>query len=461
MRFVPIPTVERPAHATTPAMRQLKQLLPKSLFWRSFLIVLIPVVLLQGAVALIFIDRHIENTTRRLAAGVAGDVAFLLDSLRVIDDPSLRQWTVQRAHEALQITLDRTEASAAEPLVAGRDSGFVTEALYRALFEHLRVPIEVREARAIQRFVMRVGLPEGTATLTVARKRLESTTTHIFFTWMVGAAVLFTGVAVIFLRNQLRPISRLARAAEAFGKGRPVTWLKPSGAAEVRQATAAFLEMQHRITRQITQRTEMLAGVSHDLRAPLTRMRLELALLASSKSRHEADIRALEADVVEMEHMIDEYIAFARGQEGEAPVETDLAALLDDVVEGASRRGASIALQTERPLAVTLRPGAMKRCITNLVDNAIRYGGAVKVATLRRGAAIEIAVEDDGPGIPEADRERVFRPFVRLDASRDPNRGGTGLGLTIARDIARGHGGDLTLSEAEGGGVRVVLRLPV
>ena len=443
-------------------MRLLTQILPKSLFWRSFLIVLIPVVLLQAAIALIFIERHIENTSRRLAIGVAGDVAFLLDSLRVIQDPALREWTVLRAHEAMQITLDRTEPSAAAPLVPGYDSGIVAQALHHALDERMRFPVEVREAREIGRFVMRIGLPEGTATLTVARKRLESTTTHIFFTWMVGAAVLFTGIAVIFLRNQLRPISRLARAAEAFGKGRPVGWLKPSGAAEVRQATAAFLEMQERITRQITQRTEMLAGVSHDLRAPLTRMRLELALLAAADdSRHEADIRALEADVVEMERMIDEYLAFARGQGGEAPVETDLAALLDDVVASANRRGASIALETERPLAVTLRPGAMKRCVTNLVDNAIRYGSAVKVAALRHDAAIEIAVEDNGPGIPEGDRENVFRPFVRLDAARNPNRGGAGLGLTIARDIARRHGGEVTLSEAAGGGARVVLRLPV
>ncbi|MSO69962.1 MAG: HAMP domain-containing protein [Alphaproteobacteria bacterium] len=442
-------------------MRLIKQILPKSLFWRSFLIVLIPVVLLQGAVAIIFVERQIENTSRRLAVGVAGDVAFVLDAMRVIEDPSLRQWTVLRASEALQINLVQSPSSTTEPIIPGYDGGIATQSLFRALDERLPYPIEVQEARANDLFIMRIDLPEGLTTVTVARKRLESPTTHIFFTWMVGAAVLFTGIAVIFLRNQLRPISRLARAAEAFGKGRPVTWLKPSGAAEVRQATAAFLEMQERITRQITQRTEMLAGVSHDLRAPLTRMRLELALLASSKSRHEADIRALEADVVEMERMIEEYLDFARGQGGEAPVETDLAALLDNIVAGASRRGAAVALETERPLAVTLRPGAIKRCITNLVDNAIRYGGGVRVAALRYNSAIEIAVEDDGPGIAPADREKVFRPFVRLDAARNPNRGGAGLGLTIARDIARGHGGEVTLSEAAGGGVRVVLRLPV
>ncbi|MSO75151.1 MAG: HAMP domain-containing protein [Alphaproteobacteria bacterium] len=442
-------------------MSLIKRLLPKSLFWRSFLIMLIPVVLLQGTVAIIFVERQIDNTSRRLSIGIAGDIAFLLDALLVIEDPLLRERTVLRARDALQISLDRTAPDKAEPMRPGYDNGIVTQSLYRALQDRLPYAIEVREARANERFIVRIGLPEGTATLVVARKRLESTTTHIFFTWMVGAAVLFTGIAVIFLRNQLSPISRLARAAEAFGKGRPIGWLKPSGATEVRQATAAFLEMQERITRQITQRTEMLAGVSHDLRAPLTRMRLELALLASGDGRSETDIRELEADVVEMERMIEEYLAFARGQGGEAPVETDLAALLDDIVSAASRRGATVTLETERPLAVTLRPGAIKRCITNLIDNAIRYGSGVRVAALRHNTAIEIAVEDNGPGIPLADREKVFRPFVRLDAARNPNRGGAGLGLTIARDIARGHGGEVTLSEAAGGGVRVVLRLPV
>jgi two-component system osmolarity sensor histidine kinase EnvZ len=441
-------------------MWSVKRLLPRSLFWRSFLIVLIPVLFLQGAVALLFFERHLENMSRRLALGVAGDVTFVLDSLRIVDDPSLREWIILRAREDMQIALDRSEAAAARPVVDGHDAGIASGALYRALEERLPYPIEVREARDVEQFIARIGTPDRPITLSIARKRLEGSTTHIFFVWMVGAAALITGIAVIFLRNQLRPVSRLAHAAEAFGKGRPVTWLKPSGAAEVRQATAAFLEMQERITRQISQRTEMLAGVSHDLRAPLTRMRLELALLAADP-KHDADLRALDNDVAEMERMIDEYLAFARGQGGEAPVEIDLASLLDDVVSGASRRGASIALETERPLAVTLRAGAIKRCVTNLIDNAIRYGGAVKVAAMRRDAAIEIAVEDDGPGIPEGDRERVFRPFVRLDAARSPNRGGTGLGLAIARDIARGHGGDVTLSEAVGGGVRVVLRLPV
>ena len=441
----------------------LKRILPRTLFWRSFLIVLIPVVLLQGAVALVFIERHIDNYSRRLAIAVSGDISYLLDALSRVKDEATQAMLIARAREDMEITLQPRGDAPPAPVINGVDGGQAAKALHLALQERLRDPTEVHERLDEARYVARIATTDGVVELSIARKRLQNPTTYLFFVWMVGAAILVTSIAVIFLRNQLRPITRLARAAEAFGKGRPIGHLKPSGAAEVRQATAAFVEMQERITRQISQRTDMLAGVSHDLRAPLTRMRLELALLGNNLAnpKLEADVKALEADVLEMERMIDEYLAFSRGQEGEAPSEIDLAQLLEDVVAGVARQGAGVELETERPLAVTLRPGAMKRCLTNLIDNAVRYGSAVKVAAARRGAAIEVAVEDDGPGIPEAERERVFRPFVRLDAARSPNRGGAGLGLTIARDIARGHGGDLTLSEAASGGVRAVLRLPV
>jgi len=439
---------------------RLKRFLPRTLFWRSFLIVLIPVLLLQAAVTLVFIERHVDNFSRRLAIAVSGDVSYLLGALERTEDDALRTALIARAREDMEITFDPRSGEVTTPVVDMVHGGQAAAALHRALHERFHRPIEVYERLRDEGYVIRFASAEGPIILNVARKRLHNPTTYLFFVWMVGAATVLTGIAMFFLRNQLRPITRLARAAEAFGKGRPIGRLKPSGAAEVRQATAAFVEMQERITRQIAQRTEMLAGVSHDLRAPLTRMRLELALLAGDP-RHEADVRALEADVLEMERMIDEYLAFSRGQGGEAPVEIDLAALLDDVVAGATRQGAAIALETERPLAVTLRPGAIRRCVTNLVDNAVRYGSAVRVAASRRDKAIEIAVEDDGPGIPEDEREKVFRAFVRLDAARSPNRGGAGLGLTIARDIARGHGGEVTLSEATGGGVRAVLRLPV
>ncbi|MEX2009649.1 MAG: ATP-binding protein, partial [Dongiaceae bacterium] len=253
-----------------------------------------------------------------------------------------------------------------------------------------------------------------------------------------------------------RPIRRLAAAADDFGKGRAVPDFKLEGATEVRQAAAAFNLMRNRIRRQIAQRTDMLAGVSHDLRTPLTRMKLQLAMLGDGP-----EVADLHADVAEMEKMLGGYLAFARGEGAEQPVPTDLGLLLRDLVAGALRDGATIELEAEPGLVVPLRPDAFRRCLTNLIGNARRHARTVAIRATRRGAAIEVTVDDDGPGIPPDQREEVFRPFYRLDLSRNPETGGVGLGLTIARDVIRGHGGELVLTDSPLGGLRARLRLPV
>jgi two-component system osmolarity sensor histidine kinase EnvZ len=229
--------------------------------------------------------------------------------------------------------------------------------------------------------------------------------------------------------------------------------LKPAGALEVRQAAAAFLTMRDRIRRQIAQRTEMLAGVSHDLRTPLTRMKLQLALLDEGEETEE-----LRADVVEMETMIDAYLAFARGEGGEAPQRTDMAQLLREVVDGQPGRD-RVTLETE-PIALTVRPSALKRCLANLIGNALRYGTNVRVHAGWQGRTLAVIIDDDGPGIPLESREDVFRPFFRLEESRNIATGGVGLGLSIALDIAHGHGGDIALEDSPMGGLRAVLTLP-
>jgi two-component system osmolarity sensor histidine kinase EnvZ len=267
--------------------------------------------------------------------------------------------------------------------------------------------------------------------------------------------VLFA-VATLFMRNQVRPIRRLAAAVDGFGKGRDVPDFKSEGATEIRLAAQAFNRMRQRILRTISQRTDMLAGVSHDLRTPLTRMKLQLAMMGPSQ-----EIIDLKADVAEMEKLVDEYLAFARGESTEAVVSADVAELLDDVVSGARRNGATIALAAERGLTVPLRPNAFKRCITNLVSNAQRHADRIEIRAARERDAIEIVVDDDGPGIPAGDREEVFKPFYRRESSRNQQTGGIGLGLTIARDIMRGHGGDILLEDAPQGGVRARVRLPV
>jgi len=273
----------------------------------------------------------------------------------------------------------------------------------------------------------------------------------------VGLALVLFGLAIWFMRRELVPIEHLGVAADALGKGRDVPDFAFSGGTrEVRNAATAFQTMKIRLRRSIQQRTEMLAGVSHDLRTPLTRMKLSLALLPSSPETKE-----LGDDVADMQRMIEGYLAFARGEGDEEPVPCDLSDLLEDVAVGARRDNADVSVSWQGDMNVELRPTAIKRCITNLVSNALRHGTRAAVHATRGKTSVEITVDDDGPGIPTERQEDVFRPFVRLDESRNIDTGGTGLGMTIARDIARSHGGDVTLAKSPLGGLRVVVRVPV
>jgi two-component system osmolarity sensor histidine kinase EnvZ len=272
---------------------------------------------------------------------------------------------------------------------------------------------------------------------------------------MVGTSLLLFGIATIFMRNQVRAVRRLAAAVDSFGKGRDVPYFKPQGAAEVRQAAAAFGRMQDRIKSQVGQRTEMLAGVSHDLRTPLTRMKLELAMAKGE------GVAELKEDVADMERMIEGYLAFARGEGSEKTSVTDLVALLEDVVGKLRRDGGQIDLHCAEALSLPLRPMAISRCLTNLIGNAVRYAAHVSVRADRHDDVIDVIVDDDGPGIPPDRRDDAFKAFVRLEGSRNPKTGGVGLGLTIARDVARIHGGDVLLEDSPLGGLRVRLQLPL
>ncbi len=304
-----------------------------------------------------------------------------------------------------------------------------------------------------QSVLLRIQLPDGVLHVRAPRKRLYTSMIYLFVVWMLGSAALLFAVAALFMRNQVRAIRRLAAAAEAFGVGRDRGPIRPEGAVEVRRAATAFNRMAERIRRFLAQRTEMLAGVSHDLRTPLTRLRLQLAMLPALR---EEDAAAMTADLEEMERMIEGYLAFARGESTEQALPTDLAALLREVAAAARRAGATVEVEAPATLPVLLRAGAMRRAVTNLVDNGRRHGHRVRLCAARQERAVLLTVDDDGPGIPPARREDVFRPF---ESGAD---GGTGLGLSIARDVVRGHGGDITLEEAPGlGGLRARVRLPV
>jgi two-component system osmolarity sensor histidine kinase EnvZ len=435
--------------------KAIKRFLPRSLLGRSLLIIVTPLILLQIVSAWIFYDRHWETISRRLASGVAGEIASVIDSRRNFPGPENQRWLFYTAGANLGLRI----AFRADDILPNESPdarfGSLERLLGNALRERVRRPFRMDTWSAAREVRIQVQLPDGVLDVVVDRERLFSSTTYIFVMWMVGTSLVLFAVAMIFMRNQIRPIRRLSAAVDSFGKGRDAPDFKPEGATEIRQAAVAFTRMRERIQSAITQRTEMLAGVSHDLRTPLTRMKLQLALLGDR-----SDTQELTSDVVEMEKMVEEYLAFARGESAEQVVESDIGALLAEVVNGARFEDAEIELDMKGALTVPVRPNAFKRCIANLVGNAAAYANRVGIEASRTGDSVSILVDDDGPGIPEDQREAVFKPFFRLDSSRNRATGGTGLGLTIARDVMRGHGGDLVIEESPLGGVRARLTLP-
>ncbi|MGE5145281.1 MAG: ATP-binding protein [Candidatus Eiseniibacteriota bacterium] len=434
----------------------IKRVLPRSLLGRSLMIIVTPLIVVQLISTWVFYDRHWDSVTRWLANSLAGEIGIVVQHLRDYPAPDDRAWIIEAARLNMDIDVTLNSGALLPESRATHGDGTAERLLARALDDTLRRPYAIDYRSGDKPIEISVQLPEGVLVVEVPRKRLTSPTTLLFVMWSAGTALVLFVVATLFMRNQVKPIRRLASAAESFGKGRDAPEFRPAGATEVRQAAAAFARMRDRIRRQIKQRTEMLAGVSHDLRTPLTRMKLQLAMMPDTP-----EIRGLRSDVSEMENMVDEYLAFARGEGTEKPTVTSITALLEEVVQDAARNGTQVTLETNGELIVPVRPNAFKRCITNIVSNAVHYGQTVAVHARRDGNTIEITVDDDGPGIPVEQRDYVFKPFRRLDASRNPETGGVGLGLTIARDIVRGHGGDVRLETAPLGGLRARLSLPV
>ncbi len=455
-----IATAMATASAPTPHTSILKRILPRTLLGRALLIILSPLVLLQVISTWVFYDRHYDNTTRRLSQALAGEIATVIQ-LMVRDPGSVERLQIFRmAQRSMSLNLKLEEGARLADISTSESLNPFTSVLDRklttAMEEYVARPFLIDTRAARKQVKIQVQLADGVLHILVTRDRLFSSTTYIFIMWMVGSSIVLFGVAVVFMRNQVKPIRRLAQAAEGFGKGRDVTNFKPEGATEVRQAAAAFLQMRSRIKRQIEQRTEFLAGVSHDLRTPLTRMKLQLAMLTQS-----AEAENLQADVSEMESMVEGYLAFARGEGTEQAVPTEISTLLGEIVGRMRDHKTAIDLHIEEDIRVPLRRETLRRCLTNLIGNAQRYANQVTVSAGRRDHTVEILIDDDGPGIPPDKREQVFRPFYRLDESRNPETGGVGLGLTIARDVVRNHGGELTLEDAPGGGLRARIWLPV
>jgi two-component system, OmpR family, osmolarity sensor histidine kinase EnvZ len=449
--------VSRPSEAA-PTVVRLPRMVPRSLFSRSLLIVLMPLLILQAVLAYIFYERHWDSVTRWLASGFAGEVGLVVELLEAAPTAAAKSRVLDLARDHLDfaISLEPDGVLHREPATTALDRRL---ALTFAGELDRPFAIDTRPVAQPRQIAIYVQLKDGLLRVLAPRKRVDSTTTQVFIGWMIGMSALLLALAIYFMNRQVQPILRLARAVDQFGKGRDVGDFKLDGPTEIRQAGAAFNLMRKRILRHIGQRTEMLAAVSHDLRTPLTRMRLELEMLADGQAQ-QSDLEGLRADLDEMVNVVDGYLAFARGEGQEAIVATDLGSLLQEVAQRASAGRSPVLVELESPVTLPLRPVAMRRCLTNLVQNAVRHARWVGIRVAAQGDHVWIAIDDDGPGIPADQREAVFKPFYRLEASRNPSTGGVGLGLTIARDIVLGHGGDIELTEAPEGGLRVLVRLP-
>ena len=439
-----------------PIPRIIRRFMPKGLYARSLIIIIAPMVLLQCVVTVVFMERHWALVTERLSQAVVQDigaVADLIESNRTAGDfDEILDIAQQRLD--LNISLlppDELPPPAPKPFFNILD-GILSEELTRQIGRPFWIDT-VGNSKIVE---IRIRLDEGILRVFAPRNSAYASNTHIFLVWMVGTSLVLLIIAVLFLRNQIRPIQALAAAAEDFGRGKPMPQeFRPRGASEVRRASVAFIQMRDRIERQIEQRTRMLNGVSHDLRTVLTRFRLQLALLGEGE-----DQDALNCDIDEMQRMLEGYLAFAKGEAGEDVKEIDLEPLLERYQAEAELKGKSLAYEINGDTRVTVRPDAFTRMISNLVANAIRHGSAVQTTVSHDSRWLSIAIEDDGPGIEPEQREAVFKPFVRLDTARNLDAGGTGLGLAIARDIARAHGGDILLSDSTLGGLRALIRIP-
>jgi two-component system osmolarity sensor histidine kinase EnvZ len=428
--------------------------LPKGLYARSILIVVLPILILQAVVAYVFMERHWQLVTRRLSSALVGDIAAVIEVIETYPQDERFSKITQIAAETYGLTIsvlppDPLPEAGPRPFFSLLDS-----TLSRELRNHIPRPFWLDTLGNSDLVEIRIDLGDHVLRVFAPRSRAYASNSQIFLFWMAGTSLVLIAIALLFLRNQIKPILQLADAAEQFGKGRPVSSFRPRGAREVRQAAQAFIDMQGRIERQVEQRTTMLSGVSHDLRTVLTRFKLELALLGETP-----DTEALRSDVDEMSRMLEDYLAFAQGDAGETTETVDLPALLEDVAETARRSGDAVETSFEGEPYASVRALGFRRCVANLVGNARRHGKRVEVKARHIGGWLTVTVDDDGPGIPPEEREAVFRPFYRLDAGRNVD-GGSGLGLAITRDIAMSHGGDVILADSPLGGVRAVLMIP-
>ena len=427
--------------------------LPKSIYGRSALILIAPIVIIQLVVSIVFVQRHFEGVTEQMTRNIVLELNYLRRIAERARTPEDAIRNLRQPAGALAFGVAFTDTGPTEDTRLFYDfSGRIVMAMIRDGVAGVQGIDLKTETRIV---TMRMDTEHGPVTLEFSRRRVSASNPHQLIVLIVTLGLLLAGISYIFLRNQLRPIRRLAKAAEAFGRGQSVPY-RPSGAVEIRSAGSAFLDMRARIERAIDQRTLMLSGVSHDLRTPLTRLKLELSLMEPKEAA------PLIRDVEDMERLLDTFLNFARGNALDALEDVDPVLLAERVVEKAAKAGQDVTMgPAEAGVLVSLRPLAVERALENLVGNSVRYASACRISVTLFERAVRFRVEDNGAGIAPEDREMAVKPFARLDPARNQNKGpGVGLGLSIAIDIARSHGGTLRLGDSEAmGGLQADLIL--
>ncbi len=431
------------------ASPRLRDFTPRGLYARSLLLLLVPVLLILSLMTWYYYSSQVAEVNRKLAQAIARDASLIRAAC-------YNASYTESDHTRIQFQIE-TYFTCALPAQALNENALkkdfpYDDVLKSELAGRLGAPTFVGLARGDSRVHIRFPTPQGTGEIIIDRKRAFMINSHIFIVWVIAFSLLMVLLAIGSLNQQVRSILRLSEAARAFGRGRDLEGFRPSGATEVRDAARALIDMKERLTAFAEQRTAMLAGVSHDLRTPLTRLKLALAMMEPTE-----DIRAAKSDLDDMSMMLDEYLAFARGEEGDAAQPFDLGQTTREIAAGF---GAHIPVIGPSRVMVVGRPLALKRAITNLVSNAVKYAPTARISLVDGPHWAEVVVDDDGPGIPQDRHEEAFRPFSRLDDARSQNESGSGLGLTLARDTARAHGGDVRLMSSPMGGLRAVLRVP-
>jgi len=432
--------------------------MPKSLFGRSLFIVGLPLIFLQIFLGYFFFERHWDDVGRRLVLSVAGEIALISEKIIEANNNNIVEEKIfinSNKYFGAKLTIIPDSKLSKKELIHPKKSR-LDKALSKSLKERIKFPHTFNTTKKINKVTILVQLPNKILITEISKKRLYSSTTYIFIAVMILSSLFLLGLAIFFLRRQISPLKELSNAADAFGKGDTFFALKPRGADEVRHVTHAFLDMRERIRLHIEQRTDMLAGVSHDLRTPLTRMKLQIEMLAK-----EEDKIGLKEDVNQMEQMIEVYLSFIKEKEEGTRTKSDISSLIGSIILDAKRNGDIITPKLIETVYAKIRVSDLRRAITNLTSNASRVSTKIEISLIKKEKNVNIIIDDNGPGIDKKNYSSVFKAFYRIENSRNLSTGGLGLGLTIARDITRSHGGEIKLEKSSLGGLRAILSIPI